>query len=132
MATLVTPNVPEAEALAGMTITTETDMAEAGRRIQALGVHAVLIKGGHLKGTQAADTLVGPGGKFEFTGRRIDTKQTHGTGCTYSAAITAGLAKGLVLTKAIGRAKIFVQSAIETAPGLGQGFGPVNHFAPVD
>ncbi len=129
LATLVTPNVPEAETLAGMTISTEPDMVEAGRRIQGFGTRAVLIKGGHLSDNEAIDVLIEGDRIARFAGRRSDTRHTHGTGCTYSAAITAGLAGGNSIFDAIGRAKRFIQAAIESAPGLGQGFGPVDHFA---
>ncbi len=132
LATLLTPNVPEAEALAGMTIAGEQEMVEAARRIQAFGVCAVLIKGGHLTGNEAIDVLVDGDRVVRFPGRRIDTNHTHGTGCTYSAAIAAGLAAGNHLYDAIARAKGFLQAAIEGAPGLGRGLGPVNHFAPVE
>jgi hydroxymethylpyrimidine/phosphomethylpyrimidine kinase len=130
LATLVTPNIPEAEALAGMSIVTSQDIADAGRRIQDFGARAVLIKGGHLTGYEVTDMLLDNGGEITcFSGKRVDTKHTHGTGCTYSAAISAGLAGGSNLLDAVRRAKKFLQAAIESAPGLGQGLGPVNHFA---
>jgi hydroxymethylpyrimidine/phosphomethylpyrimidine kinase len=130
LAALVTPNIPEAASLAGMAIATSQDIAEAGRRIRGFGARAVLIKGGHLTGDDATDVLLDDSGEFnQFSGKRVDTKHTHGTGCTYSAAITAGLASGNNLLDAVRRAKKFLQTAIESAPGLGQGLGPVNHFA---
>lgn len=125
---LVTPNIPEAEALTGVTIANEADMRESAKRLLDLGCGAVLIKGGHRSGS-ALDLLAGPNGFTLFDGKRVDTRHTHGTGCTYSAAITAGLALGQDLQEAVRRAKSFVQAAIETAPGLGDGQGPVNHFA---
>jgi hydroxymethylpyrimidine/phosphomethylpyrimidine kinase len=127
---LVTPNIPEAEALTGIAITDQTSTVEAAKRLLDLGCGAVLIKGGHRSGS-ALDVLVEPGGVTLFDGERVNTQHTHGTGCTYSAAIAAGLALGHDLQQAVRRAKSFVQSAIETAPGLGTGQGPVNHFAPI-
>jgi hydroxymethylpyrimidine/phosphomethylpyrimidine kinase len=129
---LVTPNIPEAESLTGMTIHDESDMRIAANRLRDLGCKAALVKGGHGRG-EPVDVLSAPGlaeDSFNcFSGRRIDTRHTHGTGCTYSASITAGLALGQDLRQSILAAKSFIQSAIETAPGLGGGYGPVNHFA---
>jgi len=128
--TLVTPNIAEAEALSGTTIGTVSDMEQAARTIARLGPKAVLLKGGHLEG-EPVDVLYSAGTSRRFMGRRVATKNTHGTGCTYSAAITALLARGEHLDTAVSRAKQFVQSAIESAPGFGRGFGPLNHFAGV-
>ncbi len=125
---LVTPNIPEAEALTQMSIRSESEMQAAGEKLLALGCRAVLIKGGHRDG-EPLDVLCTPGDAVTYVGRRIDTRHTHGTGCTYSAAITALLALGFDLHESIERAKKFIQRAIETAPGLGKGHGPVNHFA---
>jgi hydroxymethylpyrimidine/phosphomethylpyrimidine kinase len=130
---LVTPNIPEAEALAGMSIRTEEEMGVAGARILEYGCKAALIKGGHLAG-EPVDILCCAGEKSanssrRFSGRRVPTKHTHGTGCTYSAAITAALAIGNALSESILLARQYVQQAIETAPQLGHGTGPVNHFA---
>jgi hydroxymethylpyrimidine/phosphomethylpyrimidine kinase len=125
---LATPNLHEAAALAAMEVVDERSMEEAARRIAALGCQAVLVKGGHLSG-DAADILFHEGRVERFTARRISSRHTHGTGCTYSAAITAGLAKGQQLTEAIGAAKRYITNAIATAPGLGHGCGPVNHQA---
>ncbi len=130
LATLLTPNVPEAEALAGSPIRSMADMRAAAQRICGMGVRAVLIKGGHLKG-DAIDVLFDGGTFTEFPAPRLETRNTHGTGCTYSAAIAAGLALGLPLLGAVGRAKRFVHEAIRTNPGLGHGCGPVNHHAEV-
>jgi hydroxymethylpyrimidine/phosphomethylpyrimidine kinase len=105
-------------------------MAEAARAIAQLGPRAVLVKGGHLAG-DAADVLYADGQLYWFSARRIDTPHTHGTGCTYSAAITAELAKGADLRAAIETAKRYITLAIETNPGLGHGTGPVNHHAEV-
>jgi len=128
---LVTPNIPEAEALSGLTIRSEFDMEEAARRIAGLGPGSVLVKGGHLEG-RPVDLLFSKTGVRHYVGERVASRHTHGTGCTYSAAITAGLAQSLLLEDAVARAKRFVQRAIESAPGLGGGNGPVNHFAAID
>ncbi|MEO8028698.1 MAG: bifunctional hydroxymethylpyrimidine kinase/phosphomethylpyrimidine kinase [Bryobacteraceae bacterium] len=132
-AALVTPNVHEAEALAGISIRSIDDMKRAAQAIAGLGAKAVLIKGGHLLGEASAsvavDVLLSDGVFLEFPAARIDTPHTHGTGCTYSAAITALLARGVALTDAVKRAKAYITEAIGTNPGLGSGSGPVNHFA---
>jgi hydroxymethylpyrimidine kinase/phosphomethylpyrimidine kinase len=128
---LITPNVPEAEALTGSAIRTLEDMRRAACRLRELGARAVLIKGGHLEG-DATDLLLDGVEWQEFPAPRVATPHTHGTGCTYSAAITAGLALGLALPVAVGRAKRFIHEAIRTNPGLGQGSGPVNHHAEVE
>jgi hydroxymethylpyrimidine/phosphomethylpyrimidine kinase len=125
---LVTPNVPEASALVGFAITSVEDMRRAACRLRDLGPRAVLIKGGHLEG-DAIDVLLDESGWHEFRAPRIETRHTHGTGCTYSAAITAGLARSLALPEAVARAKRFIHEAIRTNPGLGRGCGPVNHHA---
>jgi hydroxymethylpyrimidine kinase/phosphomethylpyrimidine kinase len=127
-AALVTPNLPEAEALTGIAIHGIEEMRAAAARIHEMGARAVLIKGGHLE-TDATDLLFDGANWREFPAPRIATRHTHGTGCTYSAAITAGLASGLPLGEAVARAKLFIQRAIQTNPGLGQGCGPVNHHA---
>jgi hydroxymethylpyrimidine/phosphomethylpyrimidine kinase len=126
--TLVTPNIAEAESLSGLQISGFASAEEAARRIGGLGARAVLVKGGHLNGAPV-DILWTSDGIEHFAGTRIETRHTHGTGCTYSAAITAELAHGLPLGEAIASAKAFIQKALETAPGLGSGAGPVNHFS---
>jgi hydroxymethylpyrimidine/phosphomethylpyrimidine kinase len=123
-AALVTPNLPEAEALTGT-----ADLRAAAVRLVEMGARAALIKGGHSDG-DALDLLYDGVEFTEFPAPRIDTRHTHGTGCTYSAAITAGLASGLPLRDAVARAKRFITEAIRTNPGLGAGCGPVNHHAP--
>ena len=127
LATVITPNVPEAEILAGMDIPDEAAMAEAGRRLLALGPAAVLMKGGHLEGAETVDLLVTAAGIERLASPRIDTVHAHGTGCTLASAIATGLAQGLALSPAVGRARAYVQEAIRTAPGYGQGHGPLNH-----
>ena len=128
---LVTPNLPEASALCGRVVDSPDAMRAAARTIAGLGPNAVLVKGGHLEG-DALDVLYYEGRFEEFRASRIDSNHTHGTGCTYSAAITAELAKGASLTEAVRRGKQFITRAIETSPGLGRGRGPVNHHAKVD
>jgi hydroxymethylpyrimidine/phosphomethylpyrimidine kinase len=129
-ALLITPNLHEAAALTGLMVETEEQMVMAARGLLAFGPKAVLIKGGHLAG-QASDVLVTAESVDWYTSDRTDTPHTHGTGCTYSAAITALLARGVPLRDAVGRGKSFIAEAIRTNPGLGQGQGPVNHFAPI-
>jgi hydroxymethylpyrimidine/phosphomethylpyrimidine kinase len=132
-AALVTPNLHEAAELAGMCVRDLDEMKEAARRIVRLGAKAVLIKGGHLEGGdfegETVDVLLHNGAFTEFRARRIATRHTHGTGCTYSAAITAFLARGLAMPDAVARGKRFIDEAIRTNPGLGAGSGPVNHWA---
>jgi hydroxymethylpyrimidine/phosphomethylpyrimidine kinase len=128
-ATLVTPNIPEAEAFTGLQIYGPEAVRHAVQDLHALGPRAVLLKGGHLPGNTATDVLFDGAFWKDFETPRLETCQTHGTGCTLSAAITAGLACGLGLLEAVARAKQFVQEAIGTAPGLGKGCGPLNHHA---
>jgi len=126
---LLTPNLDEAASLAGFPVKDLASMRKAAETLASRGAKNVLIKGGHLEG-DAVDLLFEPEHGFhEFTGARIVTPHTHGTGCTYSAAITAELAKGLPLRAAISKAKEFISAAIRTAPGLGSGTGPLNHHA---
>jgi hydroxymethylpyrimidine/phosphomethylpyrimidine kinase len=127
-AALVTPNIPEAEALSGITISGAEEVRRAAEIIGRSGARAVLIKGGHREGP-ATDVLFSNGEFTEFSAPRVKTRHSHGTGCTFSAAITAALASGLELSAAVGSAKRFIQEALHTAPELGQGFGPVNHHA---
>ena len=128
--TLITPNIPEAEALTGVQLQTESDILKAAESLLSLGCGAVLIKGGHLPG-HPVDWFMDQDGYFQLSGRRVQTRHSHGTGCTLSAAITALLALNVDLREAVRQAKHFVQQAIETAPGLGHGCGPINHFASV-
>ena len=127
-AALVTPNLSEAEVLSGIRVRDPGSMEKAARIIAGFGPGAVLVKGGHLQG-EAMDLFYQDGRVHFFKAPRIKTRHTHGTGCTYSAAITAGLAQGKDLFSAIASAKRFISKAILTAPGLGRGMGPVNHFA---
>ena len=127
-ALLVTPNLDEAAVLAGIEVTDLASMGEAARRIARLGVAAVLVKGGHLTG-EAVDLLLWEGKTRRYAAPRIQTPGAHGTGCTYSAAITAELARGRKLPEAVEAAKRFLTAAIRARPALGKGIGPVNHFA---
>jgi hydroxymethylpyrimidine/phosphomethylpyrimidine kinase len=132
LAALLTPNLHEAAALTGSRpIGTLAEMAAAAEAIRALGPQAVLIKGGHLPAEQeAVDLLYDGHSTVEFRQPRLDRTHTHGTGCTYSAAITAQLARGRSLPDAVLAAKAFITEAIRSAPGLGGGIGPLNHFVP--
>jgi hydroxymethylpyrimidine/phosphomethylpyrimidine kinase len=129
-AALLTPNLHEAAALAGFPVRDPDQMRRAAEAIAKLGARAVLVKGGHLE-TGATDVLLADGRFYEFPAPRIATRHTHGTGCTYSAAIAACLARGLGLPDAVRAAKAFITEAIRTNPGLGGGAGPVNHHARV-
>jgi len=131
LATLVTPNLHEAAILTGTPVATLSDMRRAAHGLVENGVNAALIKGGHLDG-EAVDLLWDGHREQVWRRPRINTDQTHGTGCTLSAAITAGLARGSELYVAVDRAVGFVHRAIAAAPGLGDGHGPVNHFVPTD
>jgi hydroxymethylpyrimidine/phosphomethylpyrimidine kinase len=124
---VVTPNLYEAAALAGIPVDTEADMEAAARRILALGPRSVLVKGGHLK-ESATDLLWNGRVLTRFTAARIESPNTHGTGCTYSAAIAANLARGLALTDAIREAKAYVTAAIREGFQPGRGVGALRHF----
>ncbi|HEX6536737.1 MAG TPA: bifunctional hydroxymethylpyrimidine kinase/phosphomethylpyrimidine kinase [Gemmatimonadaceae bacterium] len=129
LATLVTPNLNEAELLLGDEVRDPAAMERAARRLVALGARAALVKGGHLAGAEMVDVLFDGREVRRFHHPRLDTPHTHGTGCTLSAAIAAHLALGAPLTAAVERSLDWLQLAIATAPGLGRGSGPVNHFA---
>ena len=127
-AALITPNLPEAEALTGRILRGIDDMRGAAQALLALGCGAVLLKGGHGEGSVITDLLAEQGGKVTlFRGRRIDTRHTHGTGCALASAIATGLAQGLTLHDAVARGRAYVRKAIVTAPGFGTGHGPLNH-----
>ena len=125
---VLTPNVPEAEALSGMGIASVDDMRSAARRILASGPRVVLVKGGHLTGPESVDVVVTAHESFDLRRPRVETTSTHGTGCTLSSAIAANLALGLELRPALERAREYVDGAIRHAPGLGRGHGPLGHF----
>ncbi len=125
---LLTPNIPEAEALTGLKVRTLEEMAEAAKSLQAMGPRHVLLKGGHRDG-DAVDLLLAGKTIQKLTAERIDTVNTHGTGCSYSAAVATLLAQGLPLARAVESAKLFINEAIRHAYPIGGGHGPINHFA---
>ncbi len=127
LATLLTPNLPEAGVLLGCDMATAADQDAATAAARALGAKAVLLKGGHLEGATVRDLLIEADRVTEFANPRIASRHTHGTGCTLASAIAAGIADGLPLQAAVGRAIAYVREAIRTAPGLGRGHGPLNH-----
>jgi hydroxymethylpyrimidine/phosphomethylpyrimidine kinase len=124
-ALVVTPNLREAEALTGLPVRTLGDMEMAAAELLTVGARGVLLKGGHLDGNELVDLLMASGLRAEFRHPRIDTRHTHGTGCTLASAIAAGLAQGLSLPQAVEIACAYVQSAIRNAPGFGKGHGPL-------
>lgn len=126
-AAVVTPNLPEAEALSGMRIANTADAEAAGRAILAMGAAAVLVKGGHATDARITDVLIHPQGVAHFTHDRIPGTSTHGTGCTLASAIATGLAQGMALEAAVDRAIGYLQRALAAAPGFGSGHGPVWH-----
>lgn len=130
-ATVLTPNVPEAAALTGMTIANVDDMVHAACMLLTLGPRAVLLKGGHLSGPLIYDVLASDNNVEIFEAPRLDTPHTHGTGCTLASALAIGIAQGLPLQAAVSRARAYVRRAIEQAPGFGHGHGPLNHAHPV-
>lgn len=127
-ATLVTPNLPEAAKLTGMQVETAAQRLAAGRRLLEMGAKAALIKGGHGQEAELTDLLVTPQDVVSITLPRLNSRNTHGTGCTMSSAIATGLAQSMTLEAAVRRARTYLQEAISTAPGLGSGHGPVNHL----
>jgi hydroxymethylpyrimidine/phosphomethylpyrimidine kinase len=130
MASLVTPNLPEAEALTGLAIADEAAMRRAADALLRMGMPAVLLKGGHLSGETVVDLLATSEGVEAFRNTRIATRHTHGTGCTLASAIASGLAQGAPLREAVIRARAYVRAAIAEAPGFGHGHGPLNHVVP--
>jgi len=130
LAEIVTPNLPEAEVLTGLIIRSMRDREQAARQLIDQGVRCAIIKGGHDESAESTVDLVYDGRAFTYLeGPRVHTPHTHGTGCTFSAAVTAGLAHGLPLLEAVRLAKSFIQAAIEDGLGFGGGHGPTNHFA---
>ena len=135
LASVLTPNTPEAEALTGMAVDGRAAMERAGRRLVAMGCGAVYLKGGHLPGSRIEDLLVAGESVDVLAADRTETVHTHGTGCTLASAIATGLGQGLGLGRACARAQAFVQAAIAAAPGIGSGHGPTWHghtVAPFD
>jgi len=130
-AALLTPNAPEAEALTGLAVHDLDGQRRAGEALLAMGARAVLMKGGHVGGERVVDLLMTPDGETSFEGERIDTRHTHGTGCTLASACATGLAQGLDLTAAVARAWAYVHEAMLRAPGFGAGHGPLDHAWPM-
>lgn len=129
LAKVLTPNVPEAEALSGVRIESFDDLHRAAEVIMGYGPEAVFMKGGHLRSrAEVRDLLVTDDGEEEFDGPRVASRHTHGTGCTLSSALATGLAQGMTISEAVARARAYVETAILTAPGLGKGHGPLNHL----
>jgi hydroxymethylpyrimidine/phosphomethylpyrimidine kinase len=132
MATVVTPNLPEAGALTGLSMSTEAEMRVAAAALLGLGAPAVLLKGGHLVSDTVVDLLATAAGVEAFSAPRIETRHTHGTGCTTASALAAGLAQGFSLRDAVVRGRAYVRRAIVSAPGYGGGHGPLDHAVTVD
>ena len=132
LAALLTPNVPEAEALTGLAIADHAAARRAAQALLDLGAAAVLLKGGHLDGAVVQDILATPAGLEVIESPRVDTRHTHGTGCTLASAVAAGLAQGMTLSDAVGRGAAYVHAAILAAPGFGAGHGPLGHGVTVD
>ncbi len=130
-AALLTPNLPEAEALLGRSVAGEAAMVEAAEALRGLGAGAVLLKGGHAAGETVLDVLATPDGVERFEHQRLATRSTHGTGCTLASAAAAGLARGQALPEAVARARAYLYEALRTARGLGTGAGPVHHAWPL-
>ena len=128
LADILTPNLPEAEALTGLSIRRDKDMQKAAQMMMDLGAKSVVIKGGHLTGEEAADVLFDGKSFMTFVSPRIDTKNTHGTGCTFSSAIAANLANGMARAEAVKAAKRYITGAIAHALPIGHGHGPTHHF----
>ncbi len=130
LATVITPNLPEASKLLGVaTIASEAEMRQAVKELHRLGPENVVLKGGHLSSGPALDLIYDGNTIREYRAERIQTKHTHGTGCTFAAAIAAELAKGAAVEKAVGTAKAFISAAIEERINIGSGIGPTNHAA---
>jgi hydroxymethylpyrimidine/phosphomethylpyrimidine kinase len=132
IAALITPNIPEAEALSGLEIPDVPAMHRAADRLLRMGVRAVLLKGGHGTGPVLTDLLATPDGTEAFESPRIATRHTHGTGCTLASAIACGLAQGMSLRDAVLRGRAYVRAAMEAAPGFGAGHGPLGHGVTMD
>ena len=130
-AALLTPNAPEAEALTGIEVNTTAGLQRAGEALLQMGARAVLMKGGHIPGPAVVDLLMTPNAHTRFETGRIETRHTHGTGCTLASACAAGLAQGLGLDASVARARDYVLEAIRRAPGFGAGAGPLDHAWPV-
>jgi hydroxymethylpyrimidine/phosphomethylpyrimidine kinase len=130
-AALLTPNAPEAAALTGLPCETTDDLRRAGDALLRLGAGACLMKGGHIAGERVVDLLVTLDGECAFEGPRLETRHTHGTGCTLASACATGLAQGMSLTDSVARAWAYVHEAMLRAPGFGAGHGPLDHAWPL-
>jgi hydroxymethylpyrimidine/phosphomethylpyrimidine kinase len=131
MATLVTPNAPEAAALTGLAVETTDDLRRAGEALLEAGARAALMKGGHVPGKRVVDVLLTASGETILEGPRMETRHTHGTGCTLASACATGLAQGMKLEDAVARAWAYTAEAIRRAPGFGAGHGPLDHAWPL-
>jgi hydroxymethylpyrimidine/phosphomethylpyrimidine kinase len=129
---LLTPNAPEASALTGIAVEDEAGQRRAGERLLELGAAAVLVKGGHIEGPDVVDLLVTPAETHRFADPRIETRHTHGTGCTLASSVAAGLAQNMTMVDAVARARAYVRQAIAAAPGYGHGHGPLDHGVTFD
>jgi hydroxymethylpyrimidine/phosphomethylpyrimidine kinase len=128
LATVLTPNLPEAEVLLGRSLDSWDDIRTGAQELVSMGAQAVVMKGGHREGVAVVDLLYDGHEFHEFTAHRVDTTSTHGTGCTFASAIAAGLAKGESLRGSVAMAKAYVTKALQSAYPLGHGHGPVHHF----
>jgi hydroxymethylpyrimidine/phosphomethylpyrimidine kinase len=132
MAAVITPNIPEAEALSGQAIDDVPSMHRAAEKLLGMGVRAVLLKGGHGTGDILTDLLATQDGTEVFESTRLATRHTHGTGCTLASALACGLAQGMALRDAVVRARAYVRAAMLAAPGFGAGHGPLGHGVTID
>ena len=130
-AALLTPNAPEAEALTGLPVADLDGQRRVGEALLELGAAAVLMKGGHVPGETVTDVLMTREGETTFSGERLHTRHTHGTGCTLASACAAGVAQGMSLEQAVARAWDYVHEAMRLAPGFGAGHGPLDHGWPL-
>ena len=131
-AEVLTPNAPEAAVLTGLTVDDEAGQRRAGERLLEMGARAALVKRGHIDGPDVGDLLFTPHDTTRFADTRIDTRHTHGTGCTLASSIAAGIAQGMTLVDAVARARAYVRQAIAAAPGYGHGHGPLDHGVTFD
>jgi hydroxymethylpyrimidine/phosphomethylpyrimidine kinase len=130
-ASLLTPNAPEAEALTSVTVRTPDDLMRAGMELLRMGAAAVLMKGGHIEGATVIDILMTKAGEMRFESARVESRHTHGTGCTLASACAVGIAQGLPLADAVARAHAYTAEAIRRAPGFGAGHGSLDHAWPM-
>lgn len=131
LCTIITPNIPEAEVITGIKINDALDLENAGRSIIDMGINNVLMKGGHLNSSKLTDVLITNNNIEYFNNNKINTKNSHGTGCTLSSAIACGLGQKLTLKESVKRAHLYVYKSILNAPNIGKGNGPLNHLIKV-